>query len=165
MLQCFAVVSCHSCCNDLILPGPFLGLPCIISLMDYHYHGLSYLWALMSLFPLGILGPFVCLGIPWPFLLTLYSHGLFIDFIGLPRPNCFILILGVHGSAINPLFSLFALLWACCDLFLLFFTSHTAHGFATHYFSLFGLFWAHLLSQGPFTYFMDLWSIIPAAWV
>ena len=32
------------------------------------------------------------------------------------------------------------------------------------YFSLFGLFKAHLPPQGPFVYFMNLWSIIPAAW-
>ena len=84
------------------------------------------------------------LGHPWPIclpwassalLLTLCSHGFLTDFIGLPRPNYFILILGVHGPAINPLLSLLALLWACRDPFLLFFTSNTAHGFATHYFS------------------------------
>ena len=31
----------------------------------------------VSLFPLGILVPFICLGLPQPFLLTLYSNGLF----------------------------------------------------------------------------------------
>ena len=70
---------------------------------------------------------------PWPIclpwassalLLTLYSHGAFTDFIGLPRPNYFIIILGVHGPAINPLLSLLALLWVCRGPFLLF-SHHT----------------------------------------
>ena len=72
-------------------------------------------------------------GHPWPIclpwasstlLLTLYSHGAFTDFIGLPRPNYFIIILGVHGPAINPLLSLLALLWVCRGPFLPF-SHHT----------------------------------------
>ena len=88
-------------------------------------------WAsLAHLLTLGFLGPFTNFVFPWDFT----------NFIGLPRPNYFILILGVYEPAINPLLSLLALLWACRGPFLLFFTSHTAYGFATHYFSLSELF-------------------------
>ena len=86
--------------------------------------------SLAHLLALGFLGLFTNFVFPWDF----------IDFIGFPRPNYFILILGVYGSAINPLLSLLALLWACRGPFLLFFTSYTTHGFATRYFSLSGLF-------------------------
>ena len=90
-----------------------------------------FLWAsLAHLLALGFLGPFTNFVFPW----------VFTDFIEFPRPNYFILILGVYGLTINPLLSLLALLWACRGPFLLFFTSHTVHGFATHYFSLSGLF-------------------------
>ena len=51
-------------------------------------------------FPLSVLGPFA--------------------FLGLPRPNYLILILGAHGLAINPLLSSFSLLWACRGPFSLF---------------------------------------------
>ena len=84
-------------------------------------------WAsLAHLLVLGFLGPFTNFVFPWTFT----------DFIGFLRPNYFILILGVYGSAINPLLSLLALFWACCAPFLLFFTSYTTHGFAISYFSL-----------------------------
>ena len=88
---------------------------------------------------LGFLSPFSNFVFPWTFT----------DFVGLPWPNYFILILGVYRFAINPLLSLLALLWACYGPFLLFFTSYTAHGFATCYFSLSGLFRAHLLFSRP----------------
>ena len=52
------------------------------------------------LLPLGFLIPFTNSAFPWAIT----------NFIGLPWPNYFILILGVHGLAINPLLSLFALL-------------------------------------------------------
>ena len=88
-------------------------------------------WASSAhLLALGFLGSFPNFVFPWAF----------IDFIGLPWPNYFILILGVYGLAINPLLSLLALLWACHSPYLLFSTSYTANGFAIHYFSLFGLF-------------------------
>ena len=88
-------------------------------------------WASMAhLFTLGFLDPFTNFVFPWAFT----------GFIGLPRPNYFILILRVHVLAINPLLFLLAMLWACHSPFLLVFTSHTAHGFATHYFSLSRLF-------------------------
>ena len=72
-------------------------------------------WAsLAHLLALGFLGSFPNFVFPWAF----------IDFIGLPWPNYFILILGVYGPVINPLLSLLALLWACRGPFLLF-SHHT----------------------------------------
>ena len=69
-------------------------------------------WASLTRFiTFGLLCP-ICFpfALPWAFT----------NFIGLPRPNYLILILGAHGLAINPLLSLFSLLWACCGPFLLF---------------------------------------------
>ena len=111
-------------------------------------------------------------GFPWPIclpwasstlLLTLYSHGFLLTLLGFLAQLLHTLPWGLWVCHQSPTF------FACIALglpqpILTFFTSHTTHGFATHYFSLSGLFWAHLLSQGPFTYFMDLWSIIPVAW-
>ena len=97
-------------------------------------------WASSAhLLALGFLGLFPNFVFPWTFT----------DFIGLLRPNYFILILGVYKPIINPLLSLLALLWACRGPFVLFFTSYTVHGFATRYFSLSRLFWAHLLFSRP----------------
>ena len=70
--------------------------------------------SLAHLLALGFLGLFTNFVFPWAFT----------DFIGLPWPNYFILILGVYGPAINPLLSLLALPWACRSPFLLF-SHHT----------------------------------------
>ena len=73
-------------------------------------------WAsLAHLLALGHLDPFTNFVFPWAFT----------DFIGLPRPNYFILILGIYGLVINPLLSLLTLLWTCHGPFLLFF--HIIH--------------------------------------
>ena len=56
-------------------------------------------------FPLGIHGPIAFFGLPRPVSLILHSYGLFTNFIRLPRPNNLILILRIHGPAINPLLS------------------------------------------------------------
>ena len=99
------ILLCHSCHNDSILLGLF---------------GLALLGPLVFLF-MGYCVPFALfsLGHPWPVLLPLgflilFTNSAFpwaiTNFIGLPWPNYFILILGVHGLAINPLLSLFALL-------------------------------------------------------
>ena len=65
-------------------------------------------------FPLGIHGLIAFFGHSQPDcflwassarLLIPHSHGLFTNFIGLPRPNNLILIFEVHGPAINPLLS------------------------------------------------------------
>ena len=88
-------------------------------------------WAsLAHLLALGFLGLFTNFVFPWDF----------IDFIGFPRPNYFILILGVYGSAINPLLSLLALLWAYRGPFLLF----------SHHTLPMGLLFAISLFQGSF---------------
>ena len=87
-------------------------------------------WAsLAHLLALGFLGPFTNFVFPW----------VFTDFIGLPRPNYFIIILGIHGPAINPLLSLLALLWVCRGPFLLF-SHHTLPMSLLLTISLFGLF-------------------------
>ena len=85
-------------------------------------------WAPLSHFILlGILDPvsslsgsFVPFGLLCPICFPFALPWAFTNFIGLPRPNYLILILGAHGLAINPLLSLFSLLWACCSPFLLF---------------------------------------------
>ena len=122
MPSCSAILSYHSCCNDLILPGPFG--PAVY----YFPNDLIRPWAFL---PMGSCVPFF----PWASLAYLFVLGFlgsftnfvflwtFTDFIGLFRPN-FILILWVHGLAINPLLSLLALLWACHSPFLLF-SHHT----------------------------------------
>ena len=55
-------------------------------------------------FLLGILGPFAFFGLLWPFANSAFLW-VFTNFIGIPRPNYLILILGVNGSVINPLLS------------------------------------------------------------
>ena len=78
-------------------------------------------WAsLVRLLPLGFLIPFTNSAFSW--VIT--------NFIGLPWPNYFILILGVHELAINPLLSLFALLLGLQWPILTFSTLYTAHGYA-----------------------------------
>ena len=113
------------------------------------------------------------LGHPWPIcfpwasstlLLTLYSYGLLVTSLGFTGPITSYSSLGFMGLPSIPYSLCLYCFGPAAAHSYLFFTSHTAHGFATHHFSLSGLFWAHLLSQGPFTYFMDLWSIIPVAW-
>ena len=127
----------YSCCNDSILRGlfrpvvysfpqwlgmttgfPTYGLLCPFCL------SLGHLWP--HLLSLGFLGPFTNSAFSWAFT----------NFIELPWPNYLILILGVHGSAINPLLSLFALLWTCGDPFSLFYIIYCPW---VYYFSLSGL--------------------------
>lgn len=66
---------------------------------------------LTHLLSLGFLGLFTNSAFPWAFT----------NFIELPRPNFLLLILGIYGLAINPLLSLFTMLWACRGPFLLFY--------------------------------------------
>ena len=119
-------------------------------------------------FPIyGLLCPFCffLFGHPWlvcflwafsSLLLTLHSHGLLLTSLGFPGPIISYSSLGFISLPSIP-YSLclhFFELAAARSYF--FFTSYTVHGFAIRYFSLSGLFLAHLLSQGPFIYFMDL---------
>ena len=87
------ILLCHSYCNDLIL--------------------LSLFRSAVYSFPqwLGMIIGFPTYGLLCPFCLP-FGH---------PWPNFLILILGIHGLVINPLLSLFALLWACSDPFSLFY--------------------------------------------
>ena len=52
---------------------------------------------LCPFFPLGILGPFACLGLPRPLLLILYSHGLLLTSLGFPDPITSYSSLGFMG--------------------------------------------------------------------
>ena len=95
--------------------------PLVFLLMGSCVPFVFFSWAsLARLLPLGFLILFTNSAFPW----------VIINFIGLPWPNYFILILGVHKLAINPLLSLFALLLGLQWLILTFSTSYTAHGYA-----------------------------------
>ena len=72
------------------------------------------------LFSLGRPKP-ICF--PWAssaLFLTSHHHGLLLNSLGFPGLIKLFLILGVLGLAINPLLSLFSLLWVCCGPFSLF---------------------------------------------
>ena len=123
MPSCSTILPCHSCCNDLILSGLFG--PAVYSFSN----GLTRPWAFLPMdscpfFPWASLAHLLALGFLSPFTNFVFPWA-FTDFSGLPRPNYFILILGVYGLAINPLLSLLALLWACRGPFLTFFSHHT----------------------------------------
>ena len=112
-----------------------IGLPTYWLLCPFCF----FSWAsLARLLPLGFLIPFTKSAFPWAIT----------NFIGLPWPNYFILILGIHGLAINPLLSLFALLLGLQWPILIFSKSYTAHGYAISlfpgFFKLIYLLKAHL---------------------
>ena len=125
------ILLCHSYCNNSILLGFFR--PAVYSFsqwlnmaIGFPIYGLLcpfcfFSWAsLAHLLPLGFLIPFTNSAFPWAST----------NFIGLPWPNYFILILWVYGLAINPLLSLFALLLGLQWPILTFSTSYTAYGYA-----------------------------------
>ena len=126
------ILLCHFCHNDSILLGLFglalLG-PLVFLLMGscvpFALFSLGHPWPV--LLPLGFLIPFTNSAFPWAIT----------NFIGLPWPNYFILILGVHRLAINPLLSLFTLLLGLQWPILTFSTSYTAHGYAISLFPSF----------------------------
>ena len=65
----------------------------------------------VPLFPFGHPWP---TSFPWPFFLTLRSHGLLLTLLGFPDPITLSFILGTHGLSINPLLSYFitsSILW------------------------------------------------------
>ena len=123
--------------------GPFLDCPhfllyyFVIPAVMTQGHWSSYLWAPMSLLfffswaslarllPLGFLIFFTNFAFPWAIT----------NFIGFSWLNYFILILGVHGLAINPLLSLYALLFGLQWPILTFSKSYTAHGYTISLFS------------------------------
>ena len=123
-LPCYSVtptVMTQSCWASLGQPFTLspsgLAWPLVFSLMGS---------CVPFVFLLGFLDPFTNSAFSW----------VFTNFIGLPCPNYLILILGVHGPAINPLLSLCALLWACDGSFSLFYIIYCPW---VCYFSLFGL--------------------------
>ena len=93
------------------VPFYSFGHPQLVSSFSGSFVPFVFPWASQAyLLSLGFLGPFPNFALPWAF----------INFLGLLRPNYLILILGAHGLAINPLLSLFSLLWACRSPFSLF---------------------------------------------
>ena len=109
-------------------------------------------WASLTyLLPLGLFIPFTNSAFSWAIT----------NFIGLPWPNYFILILGIHGLAINPLLSLFALLLGLQWPILTFLHHILPMGML---FLSFRASLSSFTSSRPIYYFMNLWSIIPAAW-
>ena len=79
----------------------------------------------------SLLGSFVPFVFPWAswarllslgfaLFLTSHHHGLLLNSLGFLDPIMLFLILGVLGLAINPLLSLFLLLWTCRNPFSLF---------------------------------------------
>ena len=90
--SCSAILPCHSCYNDLILPGPFG--PAMYSFPN----GLTRPWAFL---PMGSCVPFF-LGHPRPLLLTLYSHGLLLTSLGFPGPLTSYSSLGFMGLPSIP---------------------------------------------------------------
>ena len=100
----------------MAIGSPTYGLLCLFCL--------SLGASLTHLLSLGFLGPFISSTFPWAFT----------NFIGLPWPNYLIVILGVHGLAISPLLSLFALLWACSG-HSHFSLSYVVHGYTISLFS------------------------------
>ena len=70
---------------------------------------------------------------PWPIcfplasltlFLILCSHGLLLTLLGFSGSITSSFILGTHGLSINPLLPLYALLWACCSPFSLFYITY-----------------------------------------
>ena len=99
---------------------------------------------------------FFSLGHPWPIcflwassslLLTLHSHGLLLTSLDFLGPITSFSSLGFMGLPLTPYFLCLHYFWACSGPF-----------------SLSGFFKAHIPPQGPFIYFMNLWSIIPVVW-
>ena len=101
-------LNCYSCRNDLILLDPLFG-PAVYPFSQWPVTGTVLLLLIGSYVPLGfslgIHSPITFLWASLACLLIPHSHGLFTNFIGLPRPNNLILIFGVHEPAINPLVS------------------------------------------------------------
>ena len=117
-----AMSYCYFCCNNLILLGLFWAGRLFLLSVAWHGHCFTFTYELLC--PFGHPWPVFFLWASSALLLISHSHGLFTNFIGLPWFNNLILILGVHGSAINPLLSQFALPWACGSPFSLFYLIH-----------------------------------------
>ena len=99
----FAMLYYYSCHNNLILLGLFWASRLFLLSVACHGHCFAFTYGLLC--PFGHPRPVCFLWASSAHLLIPHSHGLFTNFIGLPWPNNLILILGVHGPAINPLLS------------------------------------------------------------
>ena len=154
-----------------MLVGPLLSLlPVFLSMTWYgnwicthatlgFLDSLHCLWAPLShFFLLRHLWP-ICFS--WASLehfLILHSHGLLLTLLEFPNPITLSFTLGAHGFSINHLLSYFitsSLLWPILTFL--------------HHMMLMGLlllspgsFRPICFPQGPFIYFMGLWSIVPA---
>ena len=97
----------YSCRNNLILLGLFWASRLFLLLVACHGYCFAFTYGLLCPFGLsfGHPRPDCFLWVSSARLLIPHSHGLFTNFIRLPRPNNLILILGVHGPAINLLLS------------------------------------------------------------
>ena len=102
-----ATLNCYSCRNNLILLDLFLASRSSLFSVACCGHCFAFTHVLLCPFGLsfGHPRPDCFLWVSSARLLIPHSHGLFINFIGLPRPNNLILIFGVHGPAINSLLS------------------------------------------------------------
>ena len=118
-LDCFHFLSYYSVISAVMTQFCWasFGLPIYGPLCPFCF----FSWAsLARLLPLDFLILFTNSAFPWAMT----------NFIGLLWPSYFILILGVHGLAINPLLSLYALLLGLQWPILTFSKSYTAHGYA-----------------------------------
>ena len=129
---------------------------------------LVLLWAFLTHYiAYGLLCPISFLfGHPWPIcfpwasmahFLILHSHGLLLTLLGFPNPITLSFILGAHGLSINLLLFYFitlSLLWPILTFL------HHIMPMSLLLLSL-GSFRSICFPQGPFIYFMGLWSIIP----
>ena len=102
-----ATLYCCFCRNNLILLGLFWASRLFLLSVACHDHCFAFTYGLLCPFGLsfGHPRPVYFLWVSLTHLLIPHFHGLFTNFIGLPWPNNLILILGVYGSAINPLLS------------------------------------------------------------
>ena len=102
-----ATLYCYSCYNNLILLGLFWASRLFLLSVACRGHCFAFTYGLLCPFgfSFGHPRPVCFLWASSALLLIPHSHGLFTNFIGLPRPNNLILILGVHGPVINPLLS------------------------------------------------------------
>ena len=163
---------CYSCCGVIwpVLAGLLLDpLPILLSMTQYGHWIYTHatlgfldswhcLWApLSNFFPLGHPWP-ICF--PWAsstHFLILHSHGLLLTLLDFPDPITLSFILGVYGFSINPLLSYFitsGLLWPILTFL------HHIMPMCLLLLSL-GSFRPICFPQGPFIYFMGLWSIVP----
>ena len=153
LLYAFVLLNYHG-------PVILLGLhSCYLGFFLTHYIVYGLPWPISS--SLGIFGLFPFLVLPRP-IRILHSHGPLLTLLGFPGPIILSFILRAHGLPINPLLSYFitsGLLWP-----ILTFLHHIMP--MGLLFLFLGSFSPACFPQGPFMYFMGLWTIVPGirAW-